>query len=328
MPQLSTSTRAQLAPVQFAEPWGGTGYLTDLGGPTHWIDFGGPKGEAELPPLLFVHGLGGSHLNWVRVAQAFTAKRRVVALDLAGFGLTRAAGRRTTVGANSALVARFVREVLGTPALLVGNSMGGMISILTASVHPDVVAAMVLVDPALPLPAQRPDLEVARNFLLYSTPGVGELVMLADARRHTPRQLVDRTTELCFADPARADEETQNAATALATHRRLERGNEAAFLWAARSLMVVSARKGTYRSRWMGIDVPTMLIHGAEDRLVSIEAARALATDRPDWTSEFLPGVGHVPQLEVPELFAEHVGAWVDKTAVLGQAGRKFDPGA
>ncbi|HEY6480179.1 MAG TPA: alpha/beta fold hydrolase, partial [Streptosporangiaceae bacterium] len=80
----------------------------------HWVDFGGPP-DTATPPLVLVHGLGGSHLDWVRVAPALAAQRRVLALDLPGFGLTPAAGRLATVPASAALLGRFVREVAGAP---------------------------------------------------------------------------------------------------------------------------------------------------------------------------------------------------------------------
>jgi pimeloyl-ACP methyl ester carboxylesterase len=62
--------------------------------------------------------------------------------DLGGpVGLTPAAGRSATVHANARLLYRFADEVAGSPAVLVGNSMGGTISILLAHAHPDAVAA-------------------------------------------------------------------------------------------------------------------------------------------------------------------------------------------
>jgi len=89
------SAAAAAPPASFGARWGGRGFVTDLGGPVHWIDFGGPSGSSP-PPMVLVHGLGGSHLNWVQVAPALAAERRVLAVDLAGFGLTPAAGRAAT----------------------------------------------------------------------------------------------------------------------------------------------------------------------------------------------------------------------------------------
>ena len=70
---LRTPTRP--APWAFAAPWGARGYVTDLDGPVHWIEFGEDSGQSsaadrgrEEPPIVFVHGLGGSHLNWLACA--------------------------------------------------------------------------------------------------------------------------------------------------------------------------------------------------------------------------------------------------------------------
>ena len=78
------------APWEYAAPWGARGYVTDLDGPVHWIEFspGGPTKRRALPPIVFVHGLGGSHLNWCLLGPQLAEGRRAVALDLHGFGLT------------------------------------------------------------------------------------------------------------------------------------------------------------------------------------------------------------------------------------------------
>ena len=70
----------------------------DLGRRVHYVDHGGP---ADGPLLVCVHGLGGSLVNWAALAPRLTATCRVIALDLAGFGRTRAmqpvrVGRRPT----------------------------------------------------------------------------------------------------------------------------------------------------------------------------------------------------------------------------------------
>ena len=122
-----------------------------------------------------MHGLGGSHLNWCLIGPRLAASRRAVALDLHGFGLTRGTRGNATVQANQRLLDRFVREIAGTPVILAGNSMGGLISLLQTDRRAGYRPGLVLIDPALPLPDQAPDWAVTGQFLLQALPGLGEL---------------------------------------------------------------------------------------------------------------------------------------------------------
>nr|WP_202881326.1 alpha/beta fold hydrolase [Pedococcus badiiscoriae] len=305
--------------MQLAEPWGGAGWVVDLGGPVHWVDYGGPDGSedgAAAVPIVMVHGLGGSHLNWVGIAPELSRRHHVYAIDQAGFGLTPGTHRSTSVHANADLLARFVREVVGRPAVLVGNSMGGMVSLLMAAAHPELVEGLVLIDPSIPVPRQRPDLAVSATFLVYATPFVGERYMELMTRRTSDRQRVQSVVNLCFADPSLADPAVVDAGVVLATHRRTVPGQEAAFLGAARSLMKVLAVPRRYRSTMRSIDKPVLLVHGELDRLVPVAAARAVAADNPSWETMFLPGVGHTPQLEVPEQVRERITTWLGEHAL------------
>lgn len=309
---------ARPAPLQLAAPWGGTGWISDFDGPVHWVDYGGPdpdgpgSGDAEGLPVVMVHGLGGSHLNWVGIAPELAKHHHVYAVDQAGFGLTGGTARTATVQANADLVARFVREVVGSPVVLVGNSMGGMVSVLLAAAHPELVAGLVLIDPSLPVPRQRPDLVVSAGFLLYATPFVGECLVAVRMRRTTDRQRVRGLVKLCFVDPRRADPDVVDAGVVLAAHRRGVPGQEAAFLGAARSLMRVLAAPRRYHSLMHGIACPVLLLHGERDRLVSIAAARVVAAQNPGWETHYLPGVGHTPQLEVPDQVSARVLSWLE----------------
>jgi predicted alpha/beta-fold hydrolase len=110
------------------DAFGGRSRWADVGGPLHYLDFGGP---AEASVIVAVHGLGGSSANWAAVAApTLTARYRLVAPDLGGFGLTRAAGRDVSVPGNRVLLHRFLQAVPSVgrgPVILMGNSMGGMI---------------------------------------------------------------------------------------------------------------------------------------------------------------------------------------------------------
>jgi pimeloyl-ACP methyl ester carboxylesterase len=281
----------------------------DLGGPTHFFDFGGP---ADGPLVVAVHGLGGAAWNWAAVAPHLVATCRLLALDLAGHGRTPAAGRRTTVRANRRLLDRFVREVAGEPVVLMGNSMGGAISVLEAARAPDAVTGLVLVDPALPRPALAPiDPAVAASFAVMSIPGLGEAVLTRRRRRLTPEQQVRETLALCCADPARIPDDVLRLGIALSQERAGDQYAARDFLAAARSLVRMLGASRTLRAAMSDVVAPVLLIHGDQDRLVSLRVAESVAAAHPAWRFAVAHGVGHVPQLEAPEWTASTVLDWL-----------------
>ena len=310
------------APWEFAAPWGARGYVSDLDGPVHWIEFGPEDAPGrDGTPIVFVHGLGGSHLNWCLIGPQLAAGRRAVALDLHGFGLTTGTRATSTVQHNTRLLDRFVREVTGTPVILAGNSMGGLISILQTSASPDTVRGLVLIDPALPVPRRVPDRQVGSQFLMYALPGVGEFYVRSVLSRRPPQLAVQRVIDLCFADPSRIDPAMFSASIALAAERQGQgpRARDEAFLAASRSLMRVVGLRGRYWQMMASVRVPVLLIGGEADRLVSVASMRQAATRNPGWETVILPGAGHTPQLEVPDTVAGAVQDWL---------GRHFAPTA
>jgi pimeloyl-ACP methyl ester carboxylesterase len=311
------TTLPATAPLGLASPWGGRSHTVDLDGPVHWVDFGGPSradnlaDDEEPAPVVLVHGLGGSHLNWVAVAPTLARRRRVVALDLPGFGLSPAQGRATTVQHNAALLSRFVHEVLGRPVVLVGNSMGGMVSLILASRRPEQVVGLALVDPSLPTPGQRPDPQVAVAFGLYAVPRVGERFLRRLNTRYTDRERVLGTVALCFADPSRADPDVIDAGVELASWRREQGGQEAEFLGAARSILAMLRRPRRYDALIAAVRRPVLLVHGTRDRFVPVGAARRTAGLNPSWHTAYLEGRGHTPQLEAPDEVLAHLEPWL-----------------
>jgi len=309
------------APWDYAAPWGARGYITDLDGPVHWIEFDADKSQGtsdSQPPIVLVHGLGGSHLNWCRLGPHLAGGRRVVALDLRGFGLTPGLRANSTVQANTRLLDRWIQRVIGEPVILVGNSMGGLISILETTNNPSAIRGVVLLDPALPLPPQKPDWQVSSQFLLYALPGLGEFAVAKLMASVEPEKAVQQLVELCFADPSRADPELIRAEVALSTKRHPATPAQAAarariFLAAARSLLRFLSRRQRYAKMMAGIDVPVLLIGGEDDRLVPVAAMRQVAARNPRWESVILAGVGHTPMLEVPDATTAAIRDWLDR---------------
>ena len=178
----------------------GVSRVFDVGGPVHVLDHGG-RGR----PILLIHGLGGSTDNWSAVANALTVHGSVRAIDLIGFGRTPPAERSSGVPAQRDMIIEFLRSTSDAPAVLIGNSMGGLISMLVARAAPDLVESLVLVDPALPVVRPRLDTDVLRRLGVPLVPGLGPRALRAAVTRAMgdPDKMVDTMFELLCADPSR-----------------------------------------------------------------------------------------------------------------------------
>jgi len=284
----------------------------DLDGDVHYVDFGG-LGR----PIVLVHGLGGSHANWLAVGSRLAAHGRVLALDLAGHGRTQSLGRGARVSANRRLLGRFLEAVAGEPAVLVGNSMGGYLALAEAAADPGLVSSLVLVGPAVPIVHGAAfDWQVTALFAGMALPLVGRALLRRRARRG-PEQAVRDILALCCVEPSRIAPEVFRAHVELAgeraTYGEVVRRD---FLEAQRSLMVRLLRRRHFYAMVASIRARALIVQGERDRLVRVEAVRALAAARTDWRLVVLDDVGHVPQLEAPERFLAVVEPFLAGRAV------------
>lgn len=278
----------------------------DLDGPVHYLDFGGAG-----RPLVMVHGLGGSSMNWMAVGPEIANSHHAIAIDLAGFGQTPLFQRSAAVGRNAELVHEFIEKVIGEPVAIMGNSMGGHIAILEAAAHPAWVSEMILVDPAIPGDhVTRPEPARLGVMAALTVPGLAEILLDRRVRVLGPEGLVHETLGLVCADPSRVPPDVVEAHIRLTSERaRLGPQNGRAFLQASRSigLRMADPRFWLQVAR---VRAPTLIIHGSLDRLIPLAAARELARRRPDWTLDVLDGVGHVPMMEAPDMFIAALNAW------------------
>jgi pimeloyl-ACP methyl ester carboxylesterase len=290
----------------------------DAGGPVFVADFGGPAAGGTT---VLVHGLGGSHANWLSVGKRLATHRRVVAVDLPGFGRTPLEGRMPDVASNRAVLDRAI-DVLApdAPVTLVGNSMGGLISMMAAAHRPARVEALVLVDSSLPAATTRVDREVVMNFAAFTVPWIGRRLLDWRTARTTPEQGVAETMRLCCVDPSRIDRAVLEQHHVMARHRRTLPWSNDAFLVAARSIVKTFVQHRSFGALLQSVRAPTLVVHGDRDRLVPIEAARAACVARPDWSLAVLEGIGHIPQLEAPAAFVEVVERWMSSSVRRGAA--------
>lgn len=277
----------------------------DSDGAVSILDHGG-KG----PLIVGVHGLEGSAYNWSLIAPELIRNHRVVAPDLSGFGYTAPLGRGSTVEANAKLVADVITH-FGDRAILIGNSMGGLISLLVAETYPDLVTGLILIDPAAPVTnwlSIRP--AAAARLAVPLLPGAGP--RLVDLYRATQSAEEGVTDALAFvaSDADALDPEVWDHALEIAKLRRSQPWSTDALVEAVRSIAPYVLRRSRFATVLHRATQPTLLVHGTEDRLIQVETARWMARQRPDWTHAIFEGIGHVPMLEAPERLLAVIAAW------------------
>lgn len=276
------------------------GRLSDQGPvPLHVREVPGPPGETGL----FVHGLGGSSTNWTDLAALLSVRMNGLLVDLPGFGHTEPPpGYDFSLRAHAGAVIGYLDAIGRGPVHLFGNSMGGAISIVIASERPDLVRSLTLVSPAVPdlrpSPGRLSDPRMALAFLpLVGAPARKGLAALSDRER--AMQLI----RLCFANPHLIPPQRLASAEAEFTARR-------AMPWARMALdrsTVGLIRAWLARrpaSLWTAagrVEVPTLVVWGTEDKLVSVRKATRTAGVLPNSRLLVLPECGHVAQMECPE---------------------------
>ena len=285
------------------------GRFADLGGPVHYVEWEGPPGRT----FVLVHGLGGSHLQWALVGRPLATHGRVLAPDLAGFGRTPRLGRSSKLTANRALLSHFIEEVVGGgPVVLGGNSMGGGIAMMQASVEPASVEGLILTSSVYPWArGGRPSPVVMGGFALYRTQGLGEWVMKQRLNRLSAERVVRLGFRVTMVDPSVLPDWLLRAHVDLLLERVADPDTGPAFLEAARSLMRLGQNPERARQLLEDVKCPVIAIHGRQDRFVPAAFAWAATEAQPGWMIRVLPSVGHIPQLEAPDRWMRAIEDWL-----------------
>jgi pimeloyl-ACP methyl ester carboxylesterase len=307
LPDSVAATAPRLAPVRVAD-----------GEELRTVTFPGlsltvrsrPQARQGLPPALFVHGLGGSSLNWSALMPRLDHVVDGEALDLPGFGDSAPPDDGNySITAQARAVIRFLDWGGRGPVHLFGNSLGGAIATRVAAARPDLVRTLILVSPALP------EIRVQRAALptgLFAVPGVAAL-FLRHSRDWTAEQRTLGVLALCYGDPSSVDpQELGNAVDEMARRLQLP------YHWDA---MVRSARGivnaytlGGQHGLWRQAErvlAPTLLVYGGRDRLVSFRMARRAARAFRESRLLALPDAGHVAMMEFPDEVARAARAFI-----------------
>ena len=285
------------------------GRVVDLStGPLHLREAPARSRDAEMAVL--VHGLGGSATNWTDLMGLLADRLVGHAPDLPGFGWSAPPPDGDySVRAHARALIALIEEEVGEPVHLLGNSLGGTVTIVVAALRPALVRTLTLVSPALPVLRPR-----ASNVHLpaLAVPFAGQQLARRLGRFPVERR-VRATLALCFADPTRVPAARVAAAIAEAERRARLPHDSDAVLQTLRSLFTAYLRPGQW-PLWAlteRVGAPTLLVYGLRDRLVDPRTAVRAQRSFPNARLVTIPDSGHMSQVEHPELVASAVRAFL-----------------
>ncbi|HMQ29270.1 MAG TPA: alpha/beta fold hydrolase [Chloroflexaceae bacterium] len=241
---------------------------------------GRPGSDPDLPVVL-LHGIADSALTWAFTMRGLARVGPVYAIDLPGFGQSGyPPGRRyATIREHVAVVAAFIEAVVGRPALVVGNSMGGWIAGRLAELAPELVRGIVLIDPGGAMLAGEASWE----------PFV-RTVTVSDLRsvRLIYRQMFGRVNPALYLG---------------------QRGFQNLFLRDAVRHFIESADLNDFFTPddLRQIGVPAALVWGECDRFLPAGSFEFFRDNMPGARVLLLEGCGHLPQQERPRRVARFV---------------------
>ena len=221
--------------------------------------------------LVFLHGLVGLNDHWDEVVNLVRDRFRCVLLELP---LLMLRGKDCSIDSVAMLSVKFLKEYVGKPSTLIGNSFGGHVALRIALSHPELVESLVLA----------------------GSSGIIEKTMVSDLQTRPSRAWLDRKIGELFYDPSRH----MNQADVDRAHKEL---NDRP---CARAMVRLSrtARKNHLGPRMREVQAPTLLIWGKQDIVTPPQAAQQFNEMIPNSRLVWLDECGHAPMIEKPREFA------------------------
>ncbi|NBD21622.1 alpha/beta fold hydrolase [Aquabacterium fontiphilum] len=271
------------APSQFVQVMGMNAHLRDEG----------PRDDPQ--PIVLLHGTSASLHTWDGWTEALKGQRRVIRMDLPGFGLT---GPMPDGDYRLTRYVEFVvalMDQLGVQqAVVAGNSFGGNLAWKLAVDHPARVSKLVLVDAAgYPYDAQ----SVPIGFKIAQIPALRPLM-----QNTLPRSMIESSVRNVYGDPSKVTPELVDRYYELT----LRAGNRAALGERFRQ-----SPGGEFAAQIPQIKQPTLIIWGGQDRLIPPNNADQFQRDIAGSRVALFDGLGHVPHEEDPAATVAAVQAFL-----------------
>ena len=285
-----------MVPIQ---PW------SHLGHPVHALQEA-PE-HPEGPAILLVHGFGASTDHWRHNIPVLAERYEVHALDLLGFGRSaKPAGLPYGGALWRDQLAAYVRERIGRPTVIAGNSLGGYSALAAGTVLGDLAAGVVLLNAAGPFSDEQAEPKgwgaIARRTIgsaLLKSP-VLQRLLFENLRRPVT---IRRTLNQVYVDKTNVDEELVEAIR----RPSLDPGAFGVF----RTVFDIPSGQ-PLDELFAQLHCPLLLLWGIRDPWINAAGRRAaFQRHAPDATTELVLDAGHCPHDEVPDQVNSALLEWL-----------------
>lgn len=264
------------------------------------------SGDTKKPGLVMLHGLGDEADTWRHVFLPLSESFRVIAIDLPGFGRSDRPDIAYTPRLFMDTISKALEVIDVRHAVLMGNSLGGILSHALAIKYPDMIKSLILVDGALlQLSAVR---DTALS--LMRLPVLGE--WFYTRLRKNPDSAYDSLRSV-YHDLDSLPQSDQDFLYYRVNQRVWSNGQRRAYFSTLRNLTPwVRDSQVDLPVRLAALQTPTLVIRGESDHLFPEENGKGVSEVQPNASIFTIEDAKHLPHQEQPERFLSIVGPWLD----------------
>lgn len=259
------------------------------------------EGPSNAQVAILLHGWSSSWYALSPLLPILSRRFSCIAVDLPGYGNSPPMTGRTTIARYADLLANLIEQVTDKPVVMIGHSMGGMISLTLAMRFPMLVERMVLLCPTITgRLSTRINMSVTPITFLEQFPIANKVTSMIEPHLLSVTDWMMRPVS--FADRSGITEQDYKRLRADA--RRPGQGRvRAECFWAM--------RKNNLSGRLNQVEAPSLVLWGAEDNTVPLRDAGVVADEYTNADLRIIPKASHWPQFETPDIVRRYVASFL-----------------
>jgi pimeloyl-ACP methyl ester carboxylesterase/CRP-like cAMP-binding protein len=263
----------------------------------HVVEEGSPNRQKAI----LIHGWSSSSYAMSPLSGLLSQRFHCISVDLPGYGQSPRFEGKTTIDRYAELIQNLIEQISDGPVVLIGHSMGGMISVTVAMNAPVLVERMVLIGPTLTGKLSTMINTLISPINIIERFGLGSLLVSVVERLYVG--ITDRLMRpVSFADRTGITEVDYSRLREDARHPGQGRVRAECFF---------AMRDHDLSGKLSGIETPALVIWGAEDNTVPLRDAGVLEDEWPETDLRILPKAGHWPHFESPDVTRRLVASYL-----------------